>query len=169
MEKIWLKHYPPGVPKTIKYPKVPLHHLLEDSASRFPRNTAIIFPGAFDDERRVTYRELDEKSNRLANAPSSSIRRTASMATRRESTPGALLALEGPGVMGGRAGPRQPNAPSLAGSRAAFLTPERPRGARLSGQRVRLPAMADAQFGCPLSQGARPPGPAYTRPETEHP
>ncbi|MEE8385525.1 MAG: long-chain fatty acid--CoA ligase, partial [Dehalococcoidia bacterium] len=68
MEKIWLKHYPPGVPKTIKYPKVPLHHLLEDSASRFPRKTAIIFPGAFDDERRVTYRELNEKSNRMANA-----------------------------------------------------------------------------------------------------
>ncbi len=68
MEKIWLKHYPPGVPETIEYPEMALQGLLEESVSRFPRNTAIIFPGAFDDERLVSYKELDEKSNRLANA-----------------------------------------------------------------------------------------------------
>ncbi|UCG84541.1 MAG: AMP-binding protein [Dehalococcoidia bacterium] len=68
MEKIWLKHYPPGVPETIDYPKIPLHQLLEDSASKFPRNTAIIFPGAFDDERLMSFKELNDKSNRMANA-----------------------------------------------------------------------------------------------------
>ena len=52
MEKIWLKHYPPGVPETIDYPDITLHQLLEESAVKFPKNTAIIFPGAFDDEYR---------------------------------------------------------------------------------------------------------------------
>jgi long-chain acyl-CoA synthetase len=68
MEKIWLKHYPPGVPETIDYPEIPLQGFLGDSVSRFPKNPAIIFPGAFADERKVSYRELNEKSNRLANA-----------------------------------------------------------------------------------------------------
>jgi long-chain acyl-CoA synthetase len=68
MEKIWLKHYPPGVPETIDYPKIPLHQLLEDSASKFPRNTAIIFPGAFDDECLMSFKELNDKSNKMANA-----------------------------------------------------------------------------------------------------
>ncbi|TET75205.1 MAG: long-chain fatty acid--CoA ligase [Dehalococcoidia bacterium] len=68
MEKIWLKHYDPGVPETIDYPRVALQQLLEESANRFPKQTAIIFPGAFDDEYLMSYRDLAEKSNRLANA-----------------------------------------------------------------------------------------------------
>ena len=68
MEKIWLKHYDPGVPETIDYPRLTLQQLLEESANRFPKQTAIIFPGAFDDEYLMSYRDLAEKSNRLANA-----------------------------------------------------------------------------------------------------
>ena len=68
MEKLWLKHYDPGVPETIDYPRVALQQLLEESANRFPKQTAIIFPGAFDDEHLMSYRDLAEKSNRLANA-----------------------------------------------------------------------------------------------------
>jgi len=68
MEKIWLKHYPPGVPETIDYPRLTLHQLLEESASRFPDNTAIIFPGRLGDSYRLSYRELNQQANRLANA-----------------------------------------------------------------------------------------------------
>ena len=68
MDRIWLRNYEPGVPSTIKYPKITLHEVLEETAKRFPRKTAIIFPGAFDDERTINYKRLDEDTNRLANA-----------------------------------------------------------------------------------------------------
>ncbi|MCJ7522301.1 MAG: long-chain fatty acid--CoA ligase [Dehalococcoidia bacterium] len=68
MEKIWLKHYDPGVPETIDYPRVPLQELLRDATRRFPDNTAIIFPGAFEDEYLMSYRQLSDKSDRIANA-----------------------------------------------------------------------------------------------------
>jgi len=68
MEKIWFKHYEPGVPHTIKYPDITLHQMLQETAKRFPEKTAIIFAGAFDDHRKVNYKRLDEDSNKLANA-----------------------------------------------------------------------------------------------------
>ena len=68
MEKIWLKHYDPGVPYTIDYPRATLHQLLEESADRCPDHTAIIFPGRFGDTYRMNYRELNQQANRLANA-----------------------------------------------------------------------------------------------------
>ena len=68
MEKIWLKHYDPGVPYTIDYPRATLHQLLEESADRCPDHTAIIFPGRFGDSYRMNYRELNQQANRLANA-----------------------------------------------------------------------------------------------------
>lgn len=68
MDKIWLKHYDAGVPSTIDYPEVTLHQLLGESAQRFPHHTAVIFPGALGDSFRLSYRELDQQSNRLANA-----------------------------------------------------------------------------------------------------
>jgi len=68
MEKIWLKHYPPGVPETIEYPQVAMHQLLEDSASRFPDKTVVIFPGKFGDSYRLRYLELNQQANQLANA-----------------------------------------------------------------------------------------------------
>jgi long-chain acyl-CoA synthetase len=68
MEKIWLKHYDPGVPTTIDYPQMTLHQLLDETAQRFPAHTAIIFPGALGDAYRLSYRELNQQANRLANA-----------------------------------------------------------------------------------------------------
>ena len=68
MERIWLKHYDPGVPHTIEYTELALHQLLEDSAHRFPGHTAIIFPGRFGDAHRMSFAELDRQVNRLANA-----------------------------------------------------------------------------------------------------
>jgi long-chain acyl-CoA synthetase len=63
MEKPWLRHYDPGVPTTIEYPRVPLSDLLERSAARFPDRIATSFFGA-----TLTYRQLDGLANRFANA-----------------------------------------------------------------------------------------------------
>ncbi len=63
MEKIWLRHYDPGVPATIEYPRVPLFRLLEETADRYPDRVATSFFGA-----TLTYRELDAATNRFAHA-----------------------------------------------------------------------------------------------------
>ena len=68
MEKIWLKHYDPGVPYTIDYPQMTLQQLLEESVRRFPDHTAVIFPGRFGDSYQLSYRKLNQQANRLANA-----------------------------------------------------------------------------------------------------
>jgi len=66
MDRIWLKHYDAGVPATLAYPKVPVHHFLEENARRFPTHPAIRlaahnFSGVF------TYRQVDLLVNRFAN------------------------------------------------------------------------------------------------------
>ena len=68
MEKIWLKNYDPGVPHAMNYPNHTLQQLLEESARRYSDRTAIIFPGAFNDEYLMSYEELEKASNKLANA-----------------------------------------------------------------------------------------------------
>jgi long-chain acyl-CoA synthetase len=60
-ERPWLKHYEMGVPPVVSLPSQPLHRFLESAARRHPRNTALIFFG-----RKMTYRELDDLSNRFA-------------------------------------------------------------------------------------------------------
>jgi long-chain acyl-CoA synthetase len=68
-ERPWLKHYDPGVPRTLVYPAVPLHQFLTDAAARHPRATATIF-GAVVGHRLVegslTYAELDRLADRFA-------------------------------------------------------------------------------------------------------
>lgn len=68
MEKIWLKNYDPGVAHSMNYPNHTLQQLLDESVERYPDNTAIIFPGAFNDESMMSFKELDMASNKLANA-----------------------------------------------------------------------------------------------------
>lgn len=68
MEKIWLKHYDPGVPATIDYPQITLQQLLEETVQRFPDHTVIIFPGVLGDAYRLSYQELNRQANQLANA-----------------------------------------------------------------------------------------------------
>lgn len=60
-ERPWLKHYDPGVPYRIDYPPVPLYYFLEESARKYPEQACAIFKGA-----KVTYREMDDLTNRLA-------------------------------------------------------------------------------------------------------
>jgi long-chain acyl-CoA synthetase len=63
MDKPWLEHYDPGVPASIDYPSVPLHHFMEESARRNPSRTATVF---FDSE--LSYGELDALANQIAHA-----------------------------------------------------------------------------------------------------
>ena len=68
MDRVWVKNYEEGVPPTLDYPPIPLHRMLEDTAARAPASTAIVFPGALGDTFRLSYRQLDDDANRMANA-----------------------------------------------------------------------------------------------------
>lgn len=62
-ERPWLNQYDDGVPYTIGIPHNPLHHLLRSAARRFPYRPALNYEGAW-----LTYRRLNQESNRFANA-----------------------------------------------------------------------------------------------------
>lgn len=63
MERIWLKHYEEGVPKTIEYPEKPLFKLVEDAAKEYPDTTAVIFMG-----KKITFSELQKLIDQFAAA-----------------------------------------------------------------------------------------------------
>jgi len=65
-EKPWLKSWPPNVPKTIEYPKIPLSDLLKNTAEKFPEKTATVYFG-----KGITYRELKSACDKFAAALSS--------------------------------------------------------------------------------------------------
>ena len=72
MEKPWLAHYENKVPRTIDYPPIPLHQMLEDSARRFPDQTALKlvlrYLGPLTLGATLTYRQLMDQVNRFAAA-----------------------------------------------------------------------------------------------------
>ena len=61
--KPWFSSWPKGVPKNIKYPKVPLHAILKKTAKAHHEKTAITYF-----ERNISYRELDSLSDQFAGA-----------------------------------------------------------------------------------------------------
>ena len=61
--KPWLSSWPNNVPQKLKYPKVPLHEILEKTAKEHPEKVAIAYF-----EREITYAELDSLSNQFAGA-----------------------------------------------------------------------------------------------------
>ncbi|MEM2134866.1 MAG: AMP-binding protein [Candidatus Jordarchaeaceae archaeon] len=63
MERPWFKSWPKGLPKSLDYPEVPIFTLLENTARRVPKKKAVIFYGY-----EITYGELNEWSDRFANA-----------------------------------------------------------------------------------------------------
>ncbi len=74
MDKPWIKNYEAGVRANLDYPPVPLHQFLENTVAKFPNQVVTIFGsvvhqlgGALMDAT-MTYKELDEQVNRLANA-----------------------------------------------------------------------------------------------------
>ncbi|MEM2910208.1 MAG: long-chain fatty acid--CoA ligase [Nitrososphaerota archaeon] len=65
MERPWYKFYPEGVPRSIAYPEIPLHGLLERSASAYPERCAVV---SGESGYRLTYRELNNLASCFANA-----------------------------------------------------------------------------------------------------
>ncbi len=57
----WLKHYPKHIPQSIRYPEIPVHRFLLDTAAAYPDYVAMSF-----NETDTSYRELNEKVNKLA-------------------------------------------------------------------------------------------------------
>ncbi len=69
MDKVWVKHYDKGVPRD---PRLSADHPAPAAGGHrqalSPDSTAIIFPGALGDALRLSYRQLDDDANRMANA-----------------------------------------------------------------------------------------------------
>ena len=63
MNRPWLKHYEAHVPHSLTYPKIPIQRFLADTVDRHPDHVAITF-----NELHLTYRELNERVNRFAQA-----------------------------------------------------------------------------------------------------
>lgn len=62
-KRVWEKLLPKTVPKTIKYPEIPVHYIAREAARRYPHNLAIYF---VPEERKYTYRELMHWSDKVA-------------------------------------------------------------------------------------------------------
>ena len=60
-DKPWLKSYESGVPEKISYEEICLPDILEQTAKRFPSNTALVFLGL-----KLTYSELQSMVSRFA-------------------------------------------------------------------------------------------------------
>ena len=60
-DRPWLRFYPPGVPRDVHVPDVPVTALLDDAARIFPDRPALTYLG-----RTLTYRELHEQVGRFA-------------------------------------------------------------------------------------------------------
>jgi long-chain acyl-CoA synthetase len=63
LSKPWLKNYDKDVPKTIKYPKIPIYETLNESVKKFPDK-----PALFWGKRTITYKELGEYVDCFSNA-----------------------------------------------------------------------------------------------------
>ncbi|TMG45087.1 MAG: long-chain fatty acid--CoA ligase [Chloroflexi bacterium] len=61
-ERPWTRHYDPGVPATLVYPRVPLQAMLDDAAESHPSATATIF---FN--RKRSYKSISDAAWRFAN------------------------------------------------------------------------------------------------------
>lgn len=63
IERPWLKSYPSYVSQTLEYPQWTLGEMLDDSVTKMPGTTAIIFEG-----KELTYQEFGDQVNRFAAA-----------------------------------------------------------------------------------------------------
>lgn len=69
----WLSSYEQGVPATVEVPNIPLQQFLKDSTQKYPGKTAVrmvlrYLPLGLAVQAKLTYRELDELSDRFAAA-----------------------------------------------------------------------------------------------------
>jgi long-chain acyl-CoA synthetase len=59
--KPWLNHYDPSIPKKLEYPAISYAEALQKAFQEVPSRVALIYVGT-----EITYRELDDLSNRFA-------------------------------------------------------------------------------------------------------
>ncbi|MCC7355412.1 MAG: long-chain fatty acid--CoA ligase [Anaerolineae bacterium] len=101
MDKPWLAHYEQGVPSTLAYPRIPLFQMLTDSARQYPDQVAVnmilrYLPGGLRIAARLTYRQLDELTNRFAAALSGlGVRKGDRVAVMLPNTPQFIIAFYG--------------------------------------------------------------------------
>jgi long-chain acyl-CoA synthetase len=62
-EKLWFKHWPATVPKSLNYPNISLHGLLQKTAEQYPEKVVLSYC-----EKEITYSLLDSLSNQFGNA-----------------------------------------------------------------------------------------------------
>lgn len=62
-DRPWLKQYSDGIPANLEYPEIPVYEILESSAAKYADKAALSFYG-----KDISYRELNELSDRFANA-----------------------------------------------------------------------------------------------------
>lgn len=62
--KPWIKHYDSEVPEELKYPHIPAHQILRNTASFAPHAQAICKPG----KGTATYLAVYDDAKRIANA-----------------------------------------------------------------------------------------------------
>ncbi len=60
-DRPWFEYYDEGVPRSIDYPEIPLHQMLQESAAKYPDRPCTIFNGA-----EISYAEMDALTDRLA-------------------------------------------------------------------------------------------------------
>ncbi len=98
MEKPWLQFYDKGVPASIDYPQVDLWTFLSDTFKNYPENVAIrmilkYLPLGFKLGVKMTYRELEDKVNRLATAMAGmGIQKGDRVAVQIPNSPGTVIA-----------------------------------------------------------------------------
>jgi long-chain acyl-CoA synthetase len=72
MEKPWLAHYENEVPRTIDYPRIPLHQTLEESARKYPSQPAVRlilrYLGPIRMGALLSYQQLMDQVDRFAAA-----------------------------------------------------------------------------------------------------
>ena len=61
LDRPWFKFWPEGVPKHVDYPRIPLYEFVSAAAGKWPDETAFSLG-----DKKLTYKELDELSSRLA-------------------------------------------------------------------------------------------------------
>ncbi len=92
----WFKHYDADVPKKLIYPEAPLHTLLEGSAKRHPKQTAVEFLGL-----TMTYDELWDAAKRFATALESlGVKRGDRVAVMLPNCPQFVIAFFGASMLG---------------------------------------------------------------------
>ncbi len=63
MDKVWLKHYEPGVPPSLDYPQKTLYQLFQEASEKYHDSPAVSFMG-----KDLSYKELHSQVNSLASA-----------------------------------------------------------------------------------------------------